>query len=180
VKTIDSRLAVPKFDHASCCEAADSWGLNCGPAAIAAMCGLTLDALRPLLGDFEKKGHTNPTLMWQILRNLDADFTVNGAPFKSNGVPWPRYGLARVQWEGPWTAPGVPIRVRYRHTHWVGAMLVEGDIEHMIFDVNCMAAVGGWVPASEWSSSVVPHIVKYCEPKADGKWHLTHVIEIRK
>lgn len=178
MKTVDSRLSIPKFDSSDCIKAADEWGFNCGPAAIAAVCGLTLSQLRPLLGDFETKGYTNPTLMWQILRNLEAQFTVDFAPFKRDRVAWPKYGLARVQWEGPWTQPGVPVRARYRHTHWVGAMLVEGDVEHMIFDVNCMAAVGGWVGESEWVSSVVPHIIKYCVPRANGTWHLTHTVEI--
>jgi hypothetical protein len=31
---------------------------NCGPGAIAAICGLTLDDLRPHLGDFEQKRYT--------------------------------------------------------------------------------------------------------------------------
>ena len=161
--------------------AADEWNLNCGPASIAAVLGLTLENLRPHLGDFEQKGYTNPTLMWEILRNLKAPVirVVNREP------QWPAYGLARVQWEGPWTAPGVPMRVRYRHTHWVGVCsdargwTTPGWAEPRIFDVNCMC-VGGWVSLSEWSGAVVPWLVKQCEPRANGNWHLTHSVEIER
>src|SRR5260370_36238579 len=51
--------------------------------------------------------------------------------------------------------------VRYRHTHWVAAIshgsdwTAPGWEEPSIFDVNCLC-VGGWVPLSEWSESVVP------------------------
>ena len=89
----------------------------------------------------------------------------------------PAFGLCRVQWEGPWTAPGVPIRVRYRHTHWVAVDTLDGEV--WIFDVNCMC-VGGWVQLAEWRDSVVTWLLKECEPQADGKWHLTHVIEVNR
>ena len=91
-------------------------------------------------------------------------------------VPFPHEGLARIQWEGPWMTAGVPIVERYRHTHWVASMFVAGE-EQNIFDVNCMC-VGGWVPLSEWSGSVVPWLLKQYQPKADGHWHITHCIEV--
>jgi len=161
--------------------AVDDWGANCGPGAIAAIAGLTLDDLRPHLGDFERKGYTNPTLMWDVLRRLGIRYhcTLNQMSSEHQGMlAFPQYGLARVQWEGPWTAPGVPIRVRYRHTHWVAAVS-EGGREHDIFDINCMC-VGGWVPLSEWATDVVPWLLKECEPKANGRWHLTHAVEVER
>lgn len=165
--------------------AGDEWGFNCGPGAVAGVCGLSIEELRPHLGDFEKKGYTNPTLMWNILEELGLKFRKRGIASNVPVLDWPRFGLARVQWEGPWTAPGVPIRVRYRHTHWVGAMSDPNDWttpgweEPRIFDVNCMC-VGGWVSLSEWSRSVVPWLLGECVPKASGKWHLTHVVEINR
>lgn len=148
--------------------AGDEWGLNCGPAAVAAICGLSLAELRPHLGDFERKRYTNPTLMWAILRNVGCLSWIQNKPTR-----WPDFGLARIQWEGPWTADGVPVRVRYRHTHWV-ATVGQGT---EIFDVNCLC-VGGWVPLAEWSGQVVPWLLSQCEPKADGKWHITHSVEV--
>lgn len=170
--------------------AADEWGCNCGPTAVAAVLGMTLDEIRPHLGDFEQKRYTNPTLMWEILRKIKAEILkikaldVNVQMQGRRGYePWPSFGLARVQWEGPWTAPGVPMRVRYRHTHWVGVSrgpedwTVPGWEGPYIFDVNCMCA-GGWIPLCEWVDSAVPWLLGECEPKANGKWHLTHVVEV--
>lgn len=66
--------------HEDANRAADEWGANCGPGAIAAICGLTLQELRPHMGDFEGKGYANPTLMWQVLRNLGVRFKVYARP----------------------------------------------------------------------------------------------------
>jgi hypothetical protein len=159
-------------------EAADAWGFNCGPAAICAVLELTPSELRPSIGDFESKGYTNPTLMFDILSRVAGGRVVNASRLNPAATPWPQYGLARVQWEGPWTTPGVPMRVRYRHTHWVGVWNGrESGTE--IFDVNC-TCVGGWVPLCEWRDSVVPWLLKEAVPKANGRWHLTHGIEISR
>jgi hypothetical protein len=88
---------------------------------------------------------------------------------------WPTLGLVRIQWEGPWTAPGVPIAARYRHTHWVASRYTDAGVR--IFDINCMC-VGGWVPLTEWSGQVVPWLLKQVEPKANGNWHKTHMLKI--
>ena len=75
------------------------------------------------------KHYTNQTLMNDALRSI-------GRPWKNIGAIWPNYGLVRVQWEGPWTNPGVPMRARYRYTHWIGAETGRASIG--IFDINCM------------------------------------------
>ncbi len=151
----------------------DEWGANCGPGALAAIAGLTLEKVRPLMGDFEAKGYTNPTLMYECMARA-------GLKWKAlkDMTTWPKYGLVRVQWEGPWTKEGVPIRVRYRHTHWVGAA-TEDDGLVRIFDINS-ASVGGWIQLAEWKNSLVPWIIEHCVPKADGRWHLTHVLEVER
>jgi hypothetical protein len=174
-----NQAVVPlRFDYEAACAANDEWGFNCGPASIAAVTEFRLDELRPLLGDFERKRYTNPTLMWKILANLEVEFAVDFAP--GCGVAremWPTFGLARVQWEGPWTAPGVPIRARYRHTHWVG---VDSRLSpRAIFDINAMES-GGWVSEAIWIDVLVPWIIAHCAPRATGGWHLTHAVEIRR
>lgn len=163
-------MSAPKFTFEEAQAAAADWGLNCGPGAVAAVFGLTLEELRPHLGDFERKRYTNPTLMWSILNSLGATWRL-----VKRTKAWPRYGLVRIQWYGPWTEPGVPMRARYRHTHWIGARWTGVDTE--IFDINCMS-VGGWVSRSVWTDQVVPWLLKECEPKADGRWGLTHVVEV--
>ena len=115
----------PRFSIDEANAAGDRWGFNCGPAAVASICGLSLAELRPHLGDFELKRYTNPTLMSQILKNIGAKVIEFGRlnwrfeMERTGRTPWPRYGLARVQWEGPWTKEGVPMAARYRATHWV-------------------------------------------------------------
>ncbi|MGE4340334.1 MAG: hypothetical protein AB7E55_30950 [Pigmentiphaga sp.] len=161
----------PRFTAQDAEHAFDTWGSNCGPAALAAIAGLTLDEVRPHMGDFEAKHYTNPTLMWAAMKSAGLHWRTNRTP-----TAWPKYGLCRVQWEGPWTAPGVPIRVRYRHTHWVGAARVNGQV--VVFDVNALGNGTGWCSLKDWSEILVPWILRECVPRANGQWHLTHVAEV--
>lgn len=149
----------------------DDWFFNCGPAALCAVLDKTPDEIRPHLLDFEAKGHTNPTLMTDILRGLGVRYRQVYRSDVPAPMPAIQYGLVRVQWGGPWTRPGVPMRVRYRRTHWVA---VAGD---KVFDINAMC-VGGWIPAAEWSTHLVPWLIRECCPKGDGTWWPTHGHEI--
>lgn len=167
----DAALHLPtlRFTEAEADQAYEAWGANCGPGAIAAVLGMTLDELRPRLGDFERLGYVSPSLMWDILRRLDVRF-------HSRKVDaWPRYGLARIQWEGPWMEPAVPIPARYRFTHWV-ASCTPDDRPPGVFDINCMNS-GGWVHRADWQRVIVPHLVA-AHPRANGRWHITHSVEI--
>jgi hypothetical protein len=150
----------------------DEWGANCGPGAVAAIMGMSLDDVRPIMAaeGFEAKHYTNPSMMNAVLRRI-------GRPWRKAGAVWPSYGLVRVQWEGPWTAPGVPMRVRYRFTHWVGCEI--GHTSTGIFDINCMNNGTGWCSLSDWTETVVPYILQQY-PRASGKWHVTHAIQIDK
>lgn len=173
-------IPAPRFTVAEL-EAANSlWGANCGPGALAAILGMTLEQVRPHLGDFERKGYTNPTLMYAALKSaIPCRYhtknlrTAGKAPWD-----WPRYGLCRVQWEGPWTEPGVPMRARYRHTHWIGCAAESND-NIGVFDVNALGeGATGWVSLANWKTILVPWILESCVRRASGGWHLTHAIEI--
>ena len=168
-------MKFPRFTADDMDLANETWGANCGPGSIAAICGLTLDELRQHMGDFERKGYTNPTLMWQVLQSIGVKFTYRGGDLGRENFP--RYGLARIQWEGPWTQPGVPARAAYRHTHWVGAAIdpVKGI---GIFDINALGNGTGWCALEDWSNSLVPWILEECVPRADGGWHITHAVEV--
>lgn len=148
------------------------WGFNCGPAAIAAIFGMTIEEVRPYLGDFESKGYTNPTLMFSIIKSIADEWEI------VKPAAFPKYGLARIQWHGPWMNEGVPIRARYRQSHWVGVcQKTSSDIG--IFDANAMANGTGWISLKNWQTVVVPMITSEIK-KADGKWSITHGIEITK
>lgn len=144
------------------------WGANCGPGAIAGVCGLSLDAVRPHMGDFEGKGYTNPTLMYAVLDRI-------GVEWKKVGRAWPEYGLVRVVWEGPWTEPGVPARAWYRHTHWIGTALV--GVCRGIFDINCINNGTGWVSLRDWERVVVPWLTADIK-RATGGWRVVNGIEV--
>lgn len=163
-------LRAPKFTLEEAAAAFDEWGANCGPAAIAAITGRTLAEVRPFLGDFEAKRYTNPTLMWETLDRLGVAYR------RKSPLEWPTWGLVRIQWHGPWTAPGVPARVAYRQTHWVGAAKKDGAVG--VFDVNALGNGSGWCSLDDWGERLVPWILRECVPKADGRWSLTHSVEV--
>lgn len=157
-------------------EAASAWRFNCGPAALCAVLGVTPDEIRPDLLDFEAKGYTNPTLMVGILRRLQVRYRIAYTERDGSLPSFPSFGLVRVQWGGPWTEPGVPVRVRYRHSHWIAARSAEGSAGTMIFDINGLSE--GWILSTVWSDELVPWLLKQCEPKGNGKWWPTHIIEM--
>lgn len=166
----------PRFTLADAERAHDEWGANCGPGAIAAIMGMTLDEVRPFMAtvDFEAKRYTSPSMMWKILRAI-------GQPTrKLPTTDWPQWGLVRIQWEGPWTRPGVPEKARYRHTHWIGCKAVDlcAGRAFGIFDINCINNGSGWCSFDDWRNILVPWLLEDCEPKATGSWYKTHVIEV--
>src|SRR5688572_28926123 len=132
-----------KFSETEAHAAWEQWGMNCGPGALCGLLGLRPEDVRPHMGDFESKRYTNPTLMYAALRSLGVDYTLtidrtNGAVPKNPGrigLEFPDFGLARIQWAGPWTRPGVPMRARYRMTHWVASWKHQTR-GFAIFDVN--------------------------------------------
>lgn len=167
--------------------AADAWGFNCGPGALCAVLGMTPAELRPHLFGFEKKGCTNPGLMALILQGLGVRwkpvFECTGAREPVSWV-YPRFGLVRVQWSGPWTRPGVPVRARYRHTHWIAIDCGEAapatlDERTRVFDINAIAD-GGWCSWPAWANQLVPWLLRRAVPRADGRWWPTHCWEVRK
>jgi hypothetical protein len=38
--------------------------------------------------------------------------------------------------------------------------------------------LGRWLRLGEWSEQLVPWLLGQIEPKADGSWHRTHVVEV--
>ncbi len=171
-------ITKPLFSAEDAERAHEEWGANCGPGAIAAICGLTLDQLRPLMGDFEAKRYTNPTLMWEVLDRLYNRLDIVDWRLRKPPV-WPDYGLVRIQWHGPWMAPGVSPRARYRFTHWVGAARIPSG-ERGVFDINAIGNGEGWTSLENWTSILVPWILEECVPRADGEFSLTHSVEIER
>jgi hypothetical protein len=132
------------------------WKASCGPHAIAAATGLSLEAVRPHLPDF--RGWMSPTQITGTLASLKIDHElVKGLRTKDL-----EDGILRVQFEGPWLNPGVPARVGYFHTHYIA---VRGA---GVLDTMCLPAE--WYPRTAWAR--LADIV--IEPPDTG-WHFTHV-----
>lgn len=149
------------------------WGANCGPTALAAALGLTLDAVRPHLGDFEAKGYLNTPMMRRALASLGATVRdMEKRPPRGGMCALPRRGLVRIQWSGPWLQPGVHPGAAASRTHWVAA--IEHDGVAWIFDVN-----GGWLAATVWEDLIVPAITETIK-RADGGWLPTHRWEVSR
>src|ERR1035437_1214779 len=159
-----------KFTAEDYYQAFDEWGANCGPGAIAGVLGLSLNELRPSMGNFEKKHYTNPKLMIEVLKRLNVSYVET-----KKDQSWPKYGLCRIQWEGPWSSQEP--HKSYRHTHWIGVDSINPN-NIGIFDINCMMANNGWVPLEEWKTILIPWLRSEIESDTNGKWHLTHSIEI--
>ncbi len=142
-----------------------AWGANCGPNALAVCLNMTLDQIRPHLGDFEVKRYMSPTMMKFAIASV-------GAVFKNlYSTSWPQHGVARIQWCGPWTEPGVNPKWAYRQTHWVHSRR-KSQTEVWVFDVN-----GGWRSLASWEKEIVPGLTASV-PRANGKWFLTHGWEV--
>lgn len=164
------------FDVAEADRCYDVWGFNCGPAAICAVTGKSPEEIRAHLGDFESKRYTNPTLMLRALRSMGISHVCTQSQGPTLALEWPKWGLVRIQWAGPWTRPGVPIPARYRHTHWVATHIGDPGIGRGVFDINAIEA-GGWIPFWAWKDRLVPLILESV-PRSSGDWWPTHSIEL--
>lgn len=74
------------------------------------------------------------------------------------------------------TEPGVPMKARYRQTHWIASWFTV-ERGHGVFDVNACNNGTGWVTRQQWENILAPHILSHV-PRAYPSWHITHGIEI--
>ena len=145
----------------------DEWRFNCGPASLCAVLAVRPEVALRVIPKFRERGYTNPRMMRNGLDVLGAKvielLSEDGRVTLTQDAPYPAFGLVRIQWSGRWTNPGVPVRVRYRHSHWIARA------DDQAFDINCMCE-GGWVPWTEWRDQVAPWLIREIEPKATGWW----------
>ncbi|MCC6428305.1 MAG: hypothetical protein IT435_15975 [Phycisphaerales bacterium] len=157
--------------------AAESWGCNCGPSALAFACQVGLDAARHAISGFDEKRYTSPTMMKGALEFLGRAWTnekfckgetEDGLYLREHLAMFThKIALVRVQWGGPWTEPGANPRWAYGHTHWI-ATWSERDVP-LIFDVN-----GGIRSFVSWQDEIAP-VLMGMSPRRSGKWWPTHI-----
>lgn len=147
------------YTRAESDEAAEGWGANCGPHSLAAALGLTMNEVRDCRTMLDFPGWTNPTRIEDVLRELDVPFQRRSELRTKTFCS----GINRVQWEGSWLNPGVPVAAAYAHTHWVAQY--SGHV------LCAMLDGAQWLPIADWSAEV----------ERRGKpWHVTHHYVIRR
>lgn len=124
-----------------------AWAANCGPAAFAAIVRRPLREVREFFPSFPRRPWLTPSAMKEALDKIGARYKDTSKHFATRT---PLYGLVFVQIAGPWTKPGANAKWAYKYTHWVG---VAGGRR---YDAN----VNGWLPESEWRTSVMAQLVK--------------------
>ena len=164
------------FTEAEAQAAYDEWGCNCGPTALAFALQCSLEYVRPLIPRFEERRYTNPTMMkaalqaanvnWREVRKPNQDVMFDQDEYQG------RISLVRVQWTGPWTAPGANPRWAYRQTHWI-ATWTERSVP-LLFDCN-----GGMRGPMSWEDEIVPVLTREI-PRADGGYFPTHIWRLAK
>lgn len=171
-------MMLPRFTLEDADRAHAEWGCNCGPSALAAITGLTLDQVRPHMIGFDDKRYTNPAMMFNALTAIGTPWQrIRTSPLSGGAAHMPWWGLCRIQWQGPWTATGASPRWAYRYTHWVGAAKRKTTGAIGVFDVNALNNGSGWCSLDDWSNVVVPLLTADI-PRATGGWHITHALEV--
>lgn len=120
----------------------DEWGANCGPNALVCV-------------EFETRKYMSPTMMERAIRECGSARRV------IRPSEYPEHGLCRVQWEGPWTAPGSNPKWAYWYTHWI----------HVI-------ERGGWRTGKSWAEEIAPALMA-TNKRCSGKFTITHSWEVQ-
>jgi hypothetical protein len=174
------------FDRDDAQAASDSWNCNCGPSALAAICGINLEQVRYVAEyvEFAARGYMNSTMMSEALQRLNRQYTPKrlrpDRRTECDVESLPAHGLARIQFGGPWIINGKPARWAAQHTHWIASW--KGDLEFVVrgerlkectvFDINC-----GLLDFAAWEADILPLIMKSIK-RCDGDWFVTNSWEV--
>lgn len=158
-------------------EAANAeWGCNCGPSALAFALQKPIAAVRHAIPKFDERRYTSPTMMQaglaffrQAYRVIRPPTFVAGRPNDVETLCDEPCSLVRIQWCGPWTAPGANPKWAYRQTHWIATWKERGV--PLVFDCN-----GGIRALVSWIDEIVPVLSSHAvTPRANGEWFPTHI-----
>lgn len=167
----------------------DEWGANCGPNALAFALRRNIRELRGVIPGFEEKRYTSPSMMKAALAKLGVPFKVCDIESQA-GIP-SMFGkdavaLTRIQWTGPWTAPGANPKWAYRQTHWITTWSTHKELPPLMGEYR-QTQVGLWVfdcnggarSFRSWRDEIVPLLTASIN-RADGGWHPTHIWRLSK
>lgn len=164
-----------KFNADDLLQAHVSWGCNCGPAALAACLGLTLNDVKGSLGRFRQLGYMNREMMFEAVVKLGFRCEANLMEGDQDGIDrYPEHGLCLVQFSGPWMhgAAASPKWAKL-HTHWIACKKRPNE-PAWIFDVN-----SAWLPIEKWQQETIPALLR-TDKQRDGMYWLDISWEIRR
>lgn len=147
----------------------DEFGANCGPGAVAGVCGYTPGEVLNVMPEFERRRSTTEIMLTAALDGL-------GVIWEERTPDLVSYGILRVQWHGPWLDDADPYE-KMRHSHWVGISKLSDRPQ--VFDINAIS-VGGWIDKDEWAHGLVPWLLETSEPRATGEWHMSEGYEVKR
>jgi len=130
---------------------------NCGPACLAAILSVQVCDVMCLFEHFPTRPFTSRRKMEEILHSLNIPF--------SRTQNLPRFGLALIQFEGPWSQISGSEKWTSRYTHWVAVS------NGTIYEVNAER----WLTQAEWSIATERLLVHY--PRATG-WRIKEGLEV--
>jgi len=107
-------------------------GATCGPVSLAGVFGTSVVEVMRFFPGF-------PAQNWVTSGDMRYALDCAGAEWQKCAT-LPAIGVALIQLEGPWTAPGVPVRAQLAHTHWIAAR------NGYMLDLN----IGDWLDVDEW------------------------------
>jgi hypothetical protein len=161
--------------------ATELWGANCGPAALAAAFGSTVEAVRgPICGIGKRgeplsfKGYMGVTDMTDALVALGVTIgktwrkpPIPDLVFEDEGAP----RVVLVQWNGPWDGAA---RAAATYRHWIANAVLASEREPLVYDINNDPEE--WIPLPSWENEVVHRLL----PARATSWSIAWAAEVRR
>ncbi len=135
-----------------------NFGANCGPVSFAVATGRQVCRVMQHFEHFETKPWTNLTQMRRA-------FAESGVATVTHRREWPHYGVALIQWLGPWTKFDFFAGWSLLHSHWLAVDAA------WVFDHTEMR----WMSRDEWAGTVAPLFLEEI-PHATG-WAVKYGVE---
>lgn len=164
----------------------DRWGANCGPCALAAALGCSVDDLRAAVSEPAKQlelgepplhyrgymdvGHMRRALaamrvpILRTWRDQPAEFLASLGDTQERAV------IVMVLWSGPWNA--IP-RAAATHRHFIAYrhVCVGAWGPGWTYDGNAQ----GWLPHAIWAQDIAPQLIP---KRGDGTWTIGWAAEL--
>jgi hypothetical protein len=134
-------------------------GVNCGPAAYAALAGRNILDVIDLFPQYPERPWTSRSQMKNAFRSSSLSWEEVHNTFPENGV-------CLVQFNGPWSNYSYRL-AQLRHSHWIAVK------NGFVYDVNWE----GWLPMQNWEEVVLDELMR-TRKRCDG-WGVLASYEVK-